>query len=867
MNSPPGRGRRTAGLSATTAPARGASGAVRPSGAGSARAATGGSLNSPKTRTGISSATNSPPGSPGAGRGVGRGAAFGDDQGLSRVSSYSDGVKGGPSSRSKAEAVQGAQPESQVGLFHIIQQLAAAENALWNILDGLKANTTHSSFFCREYWGCSCSQAQLSLEKLNCNERLKRQVQQACVLESLSLTVASHLCSGVMQGISVTIRSRLRNLLYYIHENCLVLLDMVCQRWMLENQNSWQESTQTGHCPENLNLDILVRVKRYRRLRRGEHVMALRQHNEMIVNVVRQLCRGAAPKRPPLSSRGPMSPGGDRSPGMRGGSSAVGTGGQQANALGAVNEVLTARGMPLDRLKPSTTRSKMLQYMCFRPLLNVDETDPNCPWPLEDPYVRYGAEQFAQDGPIIWFEPLPPMLPNLEWNPKLPPPPSPDTYTLVLDLDETLVHYFEHDGMGNYDIRPGMHEFLERMNQLGYELVIFTAATQDYADWVIDQIDPGRLITYRLYRQHALPWGPIFVKDMSRLGRDLDRTLIIDNVQENFMLQPNNGIFIVTWYDDPHDTALFALTPLLDELIATRSKVPEILDKYRDQIPTWAGFDQFSQLGGDYSEFDMAAEEGLELDGGLAGQPQQIGQPQQQEDMRQLSAYQTQPAYAEAPAPQAAQPYAGRYQQQASAPAPAPAFSGVGGPCQAPPPQRQQLQQPQQLVHQQAQQPAQQGGYPQPQYTQPAPAAELPRELHAAVPPQRQPLPQQQPLQARPQQAQQAQPQAARPQAAPMASRPAPQPQQQAQGARPPAALQQQFHPQPAFAAGISGPCQAAAPAHHGQPGYGHAQPQASPAQLQQQQLGYHQQPQMGAAAAPVRGFSGIAGPCQVPRR
>ena len=146
--------------------------------------------------------------------------------------------------------------------------------------------------------------------------------------------------------------------------------------------------------------------------------------------------------------------------------------------------------------------------------------------------------------------------------------------------------------MGDFNIRPGMREFLQRMNRSGYELVIFTAATQDYADWVIDQIDPDRYIHHRLYRQHALPWGPVFVKDLSRLGRDLDRTLIIDNVHENFMLQPRNGIFIMTWYDDPNDTALFSLTPLLDELIATGTSVPDILDKYQDQIPTWAGFDQ-----------------------------------------------------------------------------------------------------------------------------------------------------------------------------------------------------------------------------------------------------------------------------------
>merc|ERR1719326_990855 len=138
-----------------------------------------------------------------------------------------------------------------------------------------------------------------------------------------------------------------------------------------------------------------------------------------------------------------------------------------------------------------------------------------------------------------------------------------------------------------------MEEFLKHMHSLGYEIVIFTAATQDYADWVVDQIDPGRLVHHRLYRQHALPWGPIFVKDLSKLGRELDRMMIIDNVQENFMLQPGHGIFILPWYDDPNDTALQQLAPLL-EIIETRASVQDSLEKYRDQIPIWAGFDQYS---------------------------------------------------------------------------------------------------------------------------------------------------------------------------------------------------------------------------------------------------------------------------------
>lgn len=96
-----------------------------------------------------------------------------------------------------------------------------------------------------------------------------------------------------------------------------------------------------------------------------------------------------------------------------------------------------------------------------------------------------------------------------------------------------------------------------------YEVVIFTAAMQDYADWVLDQIDKEKRISYRLYRQHASPTGMVFVKDLSRIGRPLNKCIIVDNVAENFCLQPDNGIFIKSWFEDPKDTALTELAPLL----------------------------------------------------------------------------------------------------------------------------------------------------------------------------------------------------------------------------------------------------------------------------------------------------------------
>jgi TFIIF-interacting CTD phosphatase-like protein len=88
--------------------------------------------------------------------------------------------------------------------------------------------------------------------------------------------------------------------------------------------------------------------------------------------------------------------------------------------------------------------------------------------------------------------------------PPLTPSEQEKTYTLVLDLDETLAHYFEMGNDARFLLRPGVQKFLEEMNKY-YEIVIFTAAIQDYADWAIAQLDPNGCIKYRLYRQHALP--------------------------------------------------------------------------------------------------------------------------------------------------------------------------------------------------------------------------------------------------------------------------------------------------------------------------------------------------------------------------
>jgi len=170
---------------------------------------------------------------------------------------------------------------------------------------------------------------------------------------------------------------------------------------------------------------------------------------------------------------------------------------------------------------------------------------------------------------------LPPLPPNEGKEP---------VYTLVLDMDETLIHYYEDNGTEKFRIRPGVESFLEEMAKY-YELVIFTAGVQDYADWILNQLPGTQHLSYRLYRHHCVTYEKGFFKDLSKIGRDLSRTIIVDNNPENFRPHIENGIFIKTWIDDEKDRALPEIQGLLKQIAMKKVKdVRKALQLFRDQI-------------------------------------------------------------------------------------------------------------------------------------------------------------------------------------------------------------------------------------------------------------------------------------------
>ena len=109
--------------------------------------------------------------------------------------------------------------------------------------------------------------------------------------------------------------------------------------------------------------------------------------------------------------------------------------------------------------------------------------------------------------------------------------------TLILDLDETLVHSsfkpfpFKPDislhivvdtRSHNVNVlkRPFVNEFLSRMS-LFYELVIFTASVAPYANPLLDILDSQKVISHRLFRQHCVNTSGLYIKNLRKVGRDM----------------------------------------------------------------------------------------------------------------------------------------------------------------------------------------------------------------------------------------------------------------------------------------------------------------------------------------------------------
>lgn len=152
---------------------------------------------------------------------------------------------------------------------------------------------------------------------------------------------------------------------------------------------------------------------------------------------------------------------------------------------------------------------------------------------------------------------------------------------IVIDLDETLVHS-SFKPISNADFivpveidnvihqvyvlkRPYVDEFLCKVGEL-FECVLFTASLAKYADPVADLLDKWDVFHSRLFRESCVFHKGNYVKDLSKLGRELPQVIIVDNSPASYIFHPENAIPCASWFDDMNDRELLDLIPLLEQL-------------------------------------------------------------------------------------------------------------------------------------------------------------------------------------------------------------------------------------------------------------------------------------------------------------
>ncbi|KAM7012037.1 CTD small phosphatase-like protein 2-A [Tautogolabrus adspersus] len=171
--------------------------------------------------------------------------------------------------------------------------------------------------------------------------------------------------------------------------------------------------------------------------------------------------------------------------------------------------------------------------------------------------------------------------------------------TLVVDLEETLMFsslneiegaeftfytaFQDHQYKVYMILRPHVKEFLQSMAKI-YELFVYTCAKKEYAEKTLNILDPQRkLFRHRLYQEDCACVLGHYIKDLNVLGRDLAKTVVLDNAPHTYPYHVMNTIPIKSWSGESEDRELQKLIPSMEKLSAAED-FREVLKKRKDHF-------------------------------------------------------------------------------------------------------------------------------------------------------------------------------------------------------------------------------------------------------------------------------------------
>ena len=138
-------------------------------------------------------------------------------------------------------------------------------------------------------------------------------------------------------------------------------------------------------------------------------------------------------------------------------------------------------------------------------------------------------------------------------------------YTLILDLDKTIS--YKNNKTGEITLRNGLFSFLSGIKPF-YEIITFSLEPKNVCDSITNMIEQDKkYFDYKFYKEHSVLYENNLVKDLSLIGRDITKMIIVDDEEVCFKLNKENGIKIAPFNgENGNDNKLFELKKILKEI-------------------------------------------------------------------------------------------------------------------------------------------------------------------------------------------------------------------------------------------------------------------------------------------------------------
>lgn len=147
---------------------------------------------------------------------------------------------------------------------------------------------------------------------------------------------------------------------------------------------------------------------------------------------------------------------------------------------------------------------------------------------------------------------------------------------------------------GYVHVRPYAKEIIKNISK-HFDVIVFTAGNQCYADPILDHLDPDKCIKHRLYRESCTMVNcQLFVKDLRILGRKLESVVLVDNAPYSYMMQLANGIPILNYLKGKDDDQLVKLEEYLMSLLNVEDVRPVNSETFR--LKDYINFENYDKL-------------------------------------------------------------------------------------------------------------------------------------------------------------------------------------------------------------------------------------------------------------------------------